>query len=110
MSETSSKGRAAPDHDTGVVVALLERLRTQRLPRILDIKAKVDRGERLESFDIDFLNEIFADAAAMQPKWEQHPELTVIIGKISSLYREITERALSNEGNDPDATGPGPTS
>jgi hypothetical protein len=108
MSETSSKGRATPDHDTGIVVALLERLRTQRLPRILDIKAKVDRGERLESFDIDFLNEIFADATAMQPKLEQHPELTEIIGKISHLYREITERALSNEGDDPDATRPGP--
>jgi hypothetical protein len=108
MSKIPSKGQAAPNDDRGVVVALLERLRTQRLPRVLDIKTKVDRGERLESFDIDFLNEIFADATALQSKWEQHPELNEIIGKISHLYREITERALSNEGDHPDATRPGP--
>jgi hypothetical protein len=100
MGEIPSEGRSAPDHETGVIVALLERLRTQRLPRIQDIKAKVDRGERLESFDISFLTEVFADATALQSKWEQHPELAEIIGKISHLYHEITERALSNEAEE----------
>jgi hypothetical protein len=100
MSDTHSAGQSVSDHETGVIVALLERLTTQRLPRIQAIKAKVDRGERLENFDIDYLTEVFADATALQSKWQNHPDLAEIIGKISHLYHEITERALSNEGED----------
>ena len=100
MSETQSKSQSSSDRETGVIVALLDRLTIQRLPRIQAIKAKVDRGERLENFEIDYLTEVFADATASQSKWENHPELAEIIGKISYLYREITERALSNEGED----------
>ncbi len=108
MSEPHTDNPAAIDPDTGLIVVLLERLRTQRLPRLLDIKAKVDRGERLDSFDISFLAEVFADATALQAKWQQHPELNAIIGTMTHLYHEITERALNNEGDDPDANRPGP--
>ncbi len=87
-----------------MIVALLERLRTQRLPRLLDIKAKVERGARLDSFDIELLTEVFADARDKQSKWAQHPELDDIIARMTHLYHEITERALSNEGDDSDAT------
>lgn len=83
--------------EAGTIVVLLERMRTQRLPRARDIKAKVDRGERLDSFDIQFLQEVFEDAKTLQPKWVQHPELNEIIGTIIHLYHEITTKALANE-------------
>lgn len=103
MTKPPVGSQALQDADTGVIVALLERLRTQRLPRLLDIKAKVDGGARLDSFDIELLTEVFADAKDKQSRWAQHPELDDIIARMTHLYHEITERALSNEGDDSDA-------
>ena len=48
--------------DTGVKLALIERFKTQRLPRALALKEKVDRGELLSDQDLAFLERVFADA------------------------------------------------
>jgi hypothetical protein len=50
-----------PD-DLGVISALLERLNNQRLPRLLDIKQRVDAGGRLDSIDMQFLGEVATSA------------------------------------------------
>ena len=39
--------------DAGVIQVLAERLETQRLPRALSLKDKVDGGETLDEFDIE---------------------------------------------------------
>ncbi len=90
------------DTDTGVIVTLLERMRTQRLPRALDIKEKVDRGEKLDDYDIEFLEQVFADAIDLKPLWDRHPEVQEIAGRVIHLYHEITAKALQNEGGTPD--------
>jgi len=92
-----------PDSDDGLVVVLLDRMRTQRLPRILGIKTKVDAGSTLGQSDIDFLKEVFDDANNNKAIWVRHPELHDIAAQMVSLYREITERALANEGGAPPA-------
>lgn len=83
--------------DLGVVVVLLNRMCGQRLPRALDIKARVDRGGRLEDFDLRFLEDVFAENATELPRWEHHPELNGIIGTMIHLYHDITAQALDNE-------------
>lgn len=84
--------------ETGIIVALLERMRTQRLPRALDLKEKVDAGGTLNAFDIQFLEEVFTDANNLRSTWERHPELVEIVTKLIHLHHEITTRALANEG------------
>lgn len=85
------------DTELGIVTVLLERLNTQRLPRALDIKAKVDAGGLLDSFDVEFLEEVFTDAKEQQERWKKHPELLSVITKVMHLYHEITTKALQNE-------------
>ncbi len=83
--------------DMGLITVILERLRTQRLPRVLHLHAKVERGERLDDYDLHYLNEVMADAWRIQPLLERNPELREIGVKMVGLYADITARALKNE-------------
>lgn len=83
--------------DAGVIQVLLDRFNEQRLPRALQMKEKVERGETLEKFEVDFLADVLADTRAMHALLERHPEYEEIVTKALNLYREITEKALANE-------------
>lgn len=84
-------------NDVGVFSVLIQRLETQRLPKLLELKARVDQGERLTEHDLHFLQEVLADAKHVQPLIAQHPQLDPLASKLTTLYREITETALANE-------------
>ncbi len=86
-----------PQQDAGMLAVLIERFETQRLPRALDLKEKVDKGGRLDDFDLAFLEDVFSDSQEIQPLIERHPEHQKIAAKMMGLYREITEKALANE-------------
>jgi len=83
--------------DTGVIIALLQRLEKERLPRALDIKAKVDRGERLGDEDMVFLEQVFSDASKLKPLLDRHHEYQSLVAKVIHLYKSITDKALENE-------------
>lgn len=76
---------------------MLNRMSRQCLPRALDIKARVERGDRLGFFDLRFLEEVCAENVVELALWEQHPELDEIVGAMIHLYHEIAARALDNE-------------
>lgn len=86
-----------PTEDDGTIVALLERFRTQRLPRALDIKEKVDQGQRLDDGDIAFLEMVLADAKRVTPLLDSHPDFRDLAARTMHLYNEITKQALKNE-------------
>lgn len=85
------------DEDTGTIKAMMDRLNHFRLPRALDIHAKVESGGLLDGFDIEFLHEVFEDATAAHTLYSRHPEIQDIAAHMISLYHHITELALANE-------------
>ena len=87
--------------DAGVAAAIIERMETQRLPRALELKAKVDKGGVLDDFDIDFLDRVFADTNELRPLLARHPEYQELAARVINLYHEITARALANEPRQP---------
>lgn len=88
---------AYTESELALIVTALDRLRTQRLPRALAIKEKVDAGAVLDEFDIAFFEEIFRDTSFKRATVDTHPEFQDIVARITHLYHEITARALANE-------------
>ncbi len=83
--------------DAGIIQVLAERMESQRLPAILAIKEKVDRGEILSDYNIRFLEQVLQDAQSLKPLVERHPEWQPLVAKIVHLYKQVTEVALENE-------------
>lgn len=87
---------AESSKDAGIIQVLLERFERQRLPRLLELKEKVDKGEMLDEWDTTYLEEVFEDAREAKPLVDQHPEIQDLYARAVHLYKEITEKALEN--------------
>ena len=86
-----------PSDEDGVILALIERFEKQRLPRLLALREKVDRGESLSSEDIKFLDTVIHDAQQSKQLIDRHPEWHKFCSMVVHLYETITEKALENE-------------
>ena len=83
--------------DLGLAIVLLNKLTEETLPKALEIKARLDQGERLDHWDIDFLNELYKRAEQIKPLVDRHPEYQEVYAKAAHLYKQITDQALLNE-------------
>lgn len=87
----------SPTDDRGVIQALLDRLNEQRLPRLLELKARVDAGEPLTNADLDFLQQVAEDAGRVKPIIDRNPEYQALVARVLTLFAAISEKALENE-------------
>ena len=87
--------------ELGVITALLDRLANRRLPRVLDIKKKVDGGEKLDSANMAYLERVLEDASEVQRMMAINPlpEYEELMAQVAHLYKQITSKALENEKN-----------
>jgi hypothetical protein len=83
--------------EEGTLIAVLDRLRLQRLPVALALKEKVDAGGKLDPLEIALLEQQLAEARDVGPVADRHPELQEFAARLVSLYLEITAKALDNE-------------
>ena len=86
------------EKSAGIIQVLATRLETQRLPRALALKKKVDQGERLNDLDIAFLEEVFIDAERIKPLLDQNPKWHDVFIQVTGLYKDIMSKATDNEG------------
>jgi len=85
------------ERDVCLVSAMLRHLNNRRLPKLFAIKERLDHGERLDPQDMRYIHECVQDGFWVRHLCERHPDLTTICTRVTSLYKEITERALQNE-------------
>ena len=86
-----------PSGDAGVISTLVERFEKYRLPKALELKERVDRGEKLSDIDLEFLKEVFEDSKHIKPYIDRNPEYEPVVAQVLDLYSRITKQALENE-------------
>lgn len=84
-------------NDAGVVHALLENFNNKQLPRMLEIKAKAERGEKLSDFELEFLERTLNETRSANHLLDRHPEYHEFASRVMTLYKEIATAALANE-------------
>lgn len=85
------------EDELGVIYALVERFEKQRLPRLLELKKRVDEGGVLSESDMRFMYQITLDAQRSKRLIDKHPEWHKFCARIIHLYEEVAEKALENE-------------
>ncbi len=85
--------------DTGMSEALLQRLNDFRLPRLLELKERVDGGEALTDTDIEFLERVLVDARSVSAIIDKNPKLQPLYAKLTGLYNDIMSKGVENEAS-----------
>ncbi len=83
--------------EAGVIQAILQRLEQETLPRALDIKQRVDAGDKLMDSDTLFLDNALENLRRDGPYVQHHPQWEPLYSRLIDLYDHITREALKNE-------------
>ncbi|HHJ36677.1 MAG TPA: hypothetical protein ENJ87_13025 [Gammaproteobacteria bacterium] len=81
----------------GIVQSLVLEFERHRLPRLLRLKDKVDRGEAINDVDFEFLCNEVKDASLTMHLIVSYPELQDFCLEMAHLCKEICDEAVENE-------------
>lgn len=90
-------GSGLSNKELGVFQVVIERYNKQRLPLLLKMKEKVDKGGLLEERELAVLEESIAEAKSGEAFADKHPEFKNLVSGALKLYDHITEKALENK-------------
>jgi len=85
------------EKERGVIMALLERLEHQRIPRLLEMEKQVEAGAKLTDAELDFLAQLMEDWKQYGHRMAEHEKLRPLLMRVIDLYHSITQKALANE-------------
>ena len=83
--------------ELGVIQVLLSRFSSYRLPYALQLKAQVDRGERLSDYEMRFLKKVVEEGAHACRLAAKHEKYEDLVSQATTLFSEIMSKALDNE-------------
>ena len=76
---------------------LVERSTGVQLVRAAGSQQRLDRGDKLDSDDLAFLEEVRKDSSQVKSLVAKHPEYQGLVDKLAALYEEISRKGLENE-------------
>ncbi len=88
---------AQASKELGVIAVLAKRMVEERLPKALALKERVDRGDKLNELDLNFLEQVVKDANQVMPMMKDNARVMEVGARMLQLYKEITAKAIENE-------------
>ena len=85
------------DKDKGIILALLERFNTQRLPVAQALKKKVDSGRLLDESEHQQLYQVEEDLNKVRALIERNPEYKDLAAEILNLWTKIIHKEIENQ-------------
>lgn len=84
-------------NELGVTVMHLERLTIHIIPILQEMNDRLVKGEQLDHWDIQTLNEEFENTKQFGFLAERHPEHHELYTELAHLCKEVANLALMNE-------------
>ena len=83
--------------ETGVSQVIIERFVHYRLPLLMEIREDMVAGRKLSEGELEIMERVVGRAHSFRHFVYEYPELKDLVGKVISLYDEITTLAVENE-------------
>lgn len=83
--------------DQGIIAVLLKRFENERYPRAQALKTKVDNGAILDDQDLEYLEQVLADARQVMSIIARHPKYLPLAKGVLLMYEEIMSKSQLNE-------------